>query len=105
MQTHELRTLLSSTPLLSKKFKHYFFCFSHQPGHDVDRSRTVCGWSLHHCEPQYFQGIGYPGWVAHQPVIEIPRYRTGGVYARQVALALVPVMLVVVTVHADNGCV
>jgi putative oxidoreductase len=57
---------------------------------------------------QYFQGIGYPGWVAC-PVIAIELLGgvalVLGVYARQVALALVPVMLVVITVHAANGWV
>ena len=57
---------------------------------------------------QYFQGIGYPGWVAY-PVFAIELLGgvalVLGVYARQVALALVPVMLVVITVHAGNGWV
>jgi putative oxidoreductase len=57
---------------------------------------------------QYFQGIGYPGWVAY-PVFAVELLGGAalvlGVYARQVALALAPVMLVVISVHAGNGWV
>jgi putative oxidoreductase len=57
---------------------------------------------------QYFQGIGYPGWVAY-PVFTVEilggMALVLGIYARQVALALVPVMLVVINVHASNGWV
>jgi putative oxidoreductase len=57
---------------------------------------------------QYFAGIGYPSWVAY-PVFAIEILGglalVLGVYARQVALALVPVLAVVISVHAPNGWV
>lgn len=56
----------------------------------------------------YFQGIGFPGWLAYLIfAIEIlgGTALALGVYARQVAMALVPVLLVVINVHAGNGWV
>jgi putative oxidoreductase len=57
---------------------------------------------------QYFESIGFPGILAY-PVFAAEL--SGGValvlgvYARQVALALVPVMAVAAWVHAPNGWV
>jgi putative oxidoreductase len=57
---------------------------------------------------QYFESIGFPGFLAY-PVFAAEL--SGGValvlgvYARQVALALVPVMAVAAWVHAPNGWV
>ncbi len=57
---------------------------------------------------QYFAGIGLPGFLAY-PVFATEL--AGGValllglYARQAALALVPVMAVAAWVHAPNGWV
>ncbi len=57
---------------------------------------------------QYFAGIGLPGFLAY-PVFAAEL--AGGValllglYARQAALALVPVMAVAAWVHAPNGWV
>ena len=56
----------------------------------------------------YFASIGFPAWVAY-PVFAA-ELAGGlaivlGVYARQVALALMPIMAVVITVHAPNGWV
>ncbi len=57
---------------------------------------------------QYFVSIGFPGWVAY-PLFAVEFF--GGLaillgfYARQVALALSPVMAVVIAVHAGNGWV
>lgn len=57
---------------------------------------------------QYFEGIGFPGLLAY-PVFAAEL--SGGValvlgvYARQAALALVPVMAVAAWVHAPNGWV
>jgi len=56
----------------------------------------------------YFASIGFPGWVAY-PIFAVELL--GGIaiflglYARQVALALAPVMAVVISVHAPNGWV
>lgn len=56
----------------------------------------------------FFQSIGYPGFLAY-PVFAVELL--GGValllglYARQVALALVPVMAVAASVHFGNGWV
>lgn len=56
----------------------------------------------------FFESIGYPGFLAY-PVFALEL--AGGValvlglYARQVALALVPIMAVAATVHAGNGWV
>lgn len=57
---------------------------------------------------QYFASIGLPGWLAY-PVFAA-ELAGGialllGVYARQAALALVPVMVVAAAVHAPNGWV
>lgn len=57
---------------------------------------------------QYFVSIGFPGWVAYP--LFIAELLGGvaillGLYARQVALALSPVMAVVIAVHAGNGWV
>ncbi len=55
---------------------------------------------------QYFDSIGIPGWMAY-PVFAMEL--SGGLalmlgfYARQVALALVPVMSVAAWVHVPNG--
>lgn len=57
---------------------------------------------------QYFASIGFAGWLAY-PVFAVELL--GGValllglYARQVALALVPVMAVAAWVHVPNGWV
>lgn len=57
---------------------------------------------------QYFVSIGFPGWVAY-PLFAIELLGglalVLGLYARQVALALTPVMAVVIAVHAGNGWV
>jgi putative oxidoreductase len=56
----------------------------------------------------FFQSIGYPGFLAY-PVFAVELL--GGIalllglYARQVALALVPVMAVAASVHFGNGWV
>ena len=57
---------------------------------------------------QYFASIGFPGFLAY-PVFAVELL--GGIalllglYARQAALALVPVMAVAAWVHAPNGWV
>ena len=57
---------------------------------------------------EYFQSIGYPGVLAY-PVFAVELLGGAalvlGVYARQVALALVPVMVVAASVHVGNGWV
>lgn len=57
---------------------------------------------------QYFVSIGFPGFLAY-PVFAAELLGgialLLGVYARQAALALVPVMAVVAWVHAPNGWV
>ena len=55
---------------------------------------------------QFFEGVGIPGWLAY-PVF-IAELLGGaalilGVYARQVALGLLPIMLVATFVHVPNG--
>jgi len=55
---------------------------------------------------QYFESIGFPGLLAY-PVF-VAELGGGlallfGIYARQVALALVPVMAVAAAVHVPNG--
>lgn len=56
----------------------------------------------------YFEGIGLPGWMAY---LVFTLELVGGialvlgVYARQVALALLPIMLVATWVHIPNGWV
>lgn len=55
---------------------------------------------------QYFDSIGFAGWLAY-PVFAVELLGgialLLGVYARQVALALVPVMAVAAWVHVPNG--
>lgn len=56
----------------------------------------------------YFEGIGLPGWMAY--LVFTLELLGGialvfGVYARQVALALLPIMLVATWVHIPNGWV
>ncbi|MES2948092.1 MAG: DoxX family protein [Pseudomonadota bacterium] len=57
---------------------------------------------------QFFDSIGYPGFLAY-PVFAVELVGgvalVLGVYARQVALALVPVMAVAASVHFGNGWV
>lgn len=57
---------------------------------------------------QYFASIGFAGWLAY-PVFAVELFGgialLLGVYARQVALALVPVMAVAAWVHGANGWV
>lgn len=57
---------------------------------------------------QYFESIGYPGYLAY-PIFAVEFLGgvalVAGFYARQVALALVPVMAVAASVHIDNGWV
>ncbi|WP_372824705.1 DoxX family protein [Polaromonas sp.] len=57
---------------------------------------------------QYFESIGFPGQLAY-PVFAAELCGglalLFGIYARQVALALVPVMAVAVSVHVPNGWV
>lgn len=57
---------------------------------------------------QYFASIGFAGWLAY-PVFAVELLGgvalVLGVYARQVALALVPVMAVAAWVHGSNGWV
>ena len=57
---------------------------------------------------QFFATIGFPGFLAY-PVFAVELLGGAalalGVYARQVSLALTPVMLVAASVHFDNGWV
>jgi putative oxidoreductase len=57
---------------------------------------------------QYFASIGFAGWLAY-PVFAAELLGgialLLGVYARQAALALVPIMAVAAWVHAPNGWV
>jgi putative oxidoreductase len=57
---------------------------------------------------QFFESVGFPGWLAY-PVFAAELgggvALVLGVYARQVALALVPVMAVAASVHLGNGWV
>lgn len=57
---------------------------------------------------QFFTSIGFPGVLAY-PVFAVELLGGGalllGLYARQVALALVPVMAVAAWVHLPNGWV
>lgn len=54
----------------------------------------------------FFQSVGYPGWMAY-PVFAIELLgglaMVLGVYARQISLALTPVMLAAAFVHLGNG--
>jgi putative oxidoreductase len=57
---------------------------------------------------QYFVSIGYPGFLAYPVFLAELSGGTAiifGLYARQVALALVPVMAVAASVHIPNGWV
>jgi putative oxidoreductase len=55
---------------------------------------------------QFFESVGYAGWLAY-PVFGAELLGglaiLLGVYARQVSLALMPVMLAAAWVHAPNG--
>ncbi len=57
---------------------------------------------------QFFASIGYPGFLAY-PVFALELLGgvalVLGIYSRQVALALVPIMAVAATVHFGNGWV
>ncbi|MBI1773187.1 MAG: DoxX family protein [Burkholderiales bacterium] len=57
---------------------------------------------------QFFTSIGYPGFLAY-PVFALELLGgialVLGIYSRQVALALVPIMAVAATVHVGNGWV
>ena len=56
----------------------------------------------------FFESVGFPGWLAHVTILA----ELGGgallilgIYARWVALALVPVLLGALSVHLGNGWV
>lgn len=57
---------------------------------------------------EFFQSVGFPGFLVY-PVLAVEL--TGGaalilgIYARQVSLALVPVLMAATTVHIGNGWV
>lgn len=56
----------------------------------------------------FFESLGYPGWLAHATILA--ELAGGallilGVYARWVALALLPVLLGALEVHLGNGWV
>lgn len=56
----------------------------------------------------YFESIGFPGWMAY--VVFFAELAGGlaliaGIYARQVSLLLIPIMLVATWVHLPNGWV
>lgn len=57
---------------------------------------------------QFFASIGFPGFLAY-PVFAMELFGgialVLGIYARQIALALVPVMAVAASVHFSNGWV
>ena len=57
---------------------------------------------------QFFQSVGLPGFLAY-PVFAVELLGgvvlVLGIYARQVALLLVPIMTVVTSVHIGNGWV
>lgn len=57
---------------------------------------------------QFFESVGFWGWLAY-PVFAVELLGglmlVLGVYARQVSLALVPVMLAAASVHLGNGWV
>lgn len=57
---------------------------------------------------QFFDSVGFPGFLAY-PVFAVELLGglmlVLGVYARQAALALVPVMLAAMSVHLGNGWV
>lgn len=55
---------------------------------------------------QFFESVGFPGWLAYATIVaEIlgGAMILLGVYARWVAVALVPVLLGALYVHAGNG--
>jgi putative oxidoreductase len=55
---------------------------------------------------EYFASIGFPGWTAY-PVFVIELLGglalVLGIYARQVAVALLPIMVAAALVHVPNG--
>ena len=57
---------------------------------------------------QFFESVGFPGFLAY-PVFAVEIAGGAalvlGVYARQVSLALVPVMIAAASVHVPNGWV
>jgi putative oxidoreductase len=57
---------------------------------------------------QFFQSVGFPGFLAY-PVVAIELLGgialVLGIYARQVSLLLVPIMVAAVSVHFGNGWV
>lgn len=57
---------------------------------------------------QFFASVGFPGWMAY-PVFAVELLGGValllGIYARQVALLLLPVMLAATWVHLGNGWV
>ena len=57
---------------------------------------------------QFFESVGIPGFLAY-PVFAVELLGGAalvlGIYARQVALALVPVMIAATSVHVPNGWV
>jgi putative oxidoreductase len=57
---------------------------------------------------QFFEGAGLAGWMAY-PVVALEIVGGAalllGVYARQAAVALLPIMMVATLVHAPNGWV
>ena len=57
---------------------------------------------------QFFDSVGYPGWLAYPVFAAEIVGGTAillGVYARQVSLLLVPIMLAAAWVHLPNGWV
>ena len=57
---------------------------------------------------QFFDSVGYPGWMAYPVFAAEIVGGTAlllGVYARQVSLLLVPIMLAAAWVHLPNGWV
>lgn len=57
---------------------------------------------------QFFASVGFPGWSAY-PVFAVELVGGAlillGIYARQVSLLLIPVMLAAASVHFGNGWV
>ena len=57
---------------------------------------------------QFFDSVGYPGWIAYPVFAAEIVGGTAillGIYARQVSLLLVPIMLAAAWVHLPNGWV